>query len=143
MLNVVTIMGRMTRDPELRKTGSGKSVASFSLAVERDRKNESGDRDVDFIDCVAWGQTGDFVAKYFQKGSMAVVSGRLQIRGWTDKDGNKRRAAEIVANSVYFGSSKNGEQKTTDGFAAPSDASSEFNPSEFPVLPDDDETLPF
>lgn len=143
MLNVVTIMGRMARDPELRKTGSGKSVASFSLAVERDRKNESGDRDVDFIDCVAWGQTGDFVAKYFQKGSMAVVSGRLQIRGWTDKDGNKRKAAEIVANSVYFGSSKNGEQKPADSFAAPSDASADFNPSEFAMLPDDDETLPF
>lgn len=143
MLNVVTIMGRFTRDPELRKTGSGKSVASFSLAVERDRKNESGDRDVDFIDCVAWGQTGDFVAKYFQKGSMAVVSGRLQIRGRSDNDGNKRRAAEIVANSVYFGSSKNGEQKPADSFAAPSDASAASNPSEFPVLPDDDETLPF
>lgn len=143
MLNVVTIMGRMARDPELRKTGNGKSVASFSLAVERDRKNESGDRDVDFIDCVAWGQTGDFVAKYFQKGSMAIVSGRLQIRGWSDKDGNKRRAAEIVANSVYFGSSKNGEQKPADSFAAPSYASSASNPSEFPVLPDDDDTLPF
>lgn len=143
MLNVVTIMGRFTRDPELRKTGSGKSVASFSLAVERDRKNESGDRDVDFIDCVAWGQTGDFVSKYFQKGSMAVVSGRLQIRGWSDKDGNKRRAAEIVANSVYFGSSKNGEQKPADSFAAPSDASADFNHSEFEMLPDDDETLPF
>lgn len=143
MLNVVTIMGRFTRDPELRKTGSGKSVASFSLAVERDRKNESSDRDADFIDCVAWGQTGDFVAKYFQKGSMAVVSGRLQIRGWSDKDGNKRRAAEIVANSVYFGSSKNGEQKPADSFAAPSDAYADFNHSEFAMLPDDDETLPF
>lgn len=143
MLNVVTIMGRMTRDPELRKTGSGKSVASFSLAVERDRKNESGDRDVDFIDCVAWGQTGDFVSKYFQKGSMAVVSGRLQIRTWTDKDGNRRRAAEVIAENVYFCSSRNGEQKHPDSFAAPSDASAASNPSEFEMLPDDDEALPF
>ena len=98
MLNHITIMGRLTRDPELRRTGSGTAVASFTLAVDRDfGKNENGERETDFIDCVAWRQTGEFVSKYFTKGRMAVVSGRLQIRGWTDKDGNKRRSAEVVA----------------------------------------------
>ena len=99
-------MGRLTRDPELRRTGSGIAVTSFTVAVDRDYKagNEKG---VDFIDCVAWRQTGEFVAKYFTKGRMAVVSGSLQIRGWTDKDGNKRRTAEVIANNVYLGDSKN------------------------------------
>ena len=107
MLNHITIMGRLTRDPELRRTGSGIAVASFSLAVDRDfGKNENGERETDFIDCVAWRQTGEFVSKYFTKGRMAVVSGRLQIRSWTDKDGNKRRTAEVVADNVYFGDSK-------------------------------------
>ena len=91
MLNHITIMGRLTRDPELRRTGSGIAVASFTLAVDRDfGKNENGERETDFIDCVAWRQTGEFVSKYFTKGRMAVVSGRLQIRSWNDKDGNKR-----------------------------------------------------
>ena len=107
MLNHITIMGRLTRDPELRRTGSGVAVASFTLAVDRDfGKNENGERETDFIDCVAWRQTGEFVSKYFTKGRMAVVSGRLQIRSWTDKDGNKRRTAEVVADNVYFGDSK-------------------------------------
>ena len=107
MLNHIVIMGRLTRDPELRRTGSGIAVASFSVAVDRDIANkESGERETDFIDCVAWRGTGEFVSKYFQKGSMIVVSGRLQIRSWTDKDGNKRRSAEIVADNVYFGSSR-------------------------------------
>ena len=106
MLNHITIMGRMTRDPELRRTGSGIAVASFTLAVDRDRKNESGERKTDFIDCNAWRNTGEFVSKYFSKGSMAIVSGRLEIREWTDKEGNKRRSAEVVADSVYFGDSK-------------------------------------
>lgn len=107
MLNHISIMGRLTRDPELRRTGSGIAVTTFTVAVDRDFSNkDSGERETDFIDCVAWRSTGEFVAKYFQKGSMAVVDGRLQIRNWTDKDGNKRRSAEIVANSVYFGSSK-------------------------------------
>lgn len=107
MLNHIAVMGRLTRDPELRRTGSGIAVTSFTVAVDRDFSNkDSGERETDFIDCVAWRSTGEFVAKYFQKGSMAVVDGRLQIRNWTDKDGNKRRSAEIVANSVYFGSSK-------------------------------------
>ena len=107
MLNHITIMGRLTRDPELRRTGSGVAVASFTVAVDRDFGNrESGEKETDFIDCVAWRQTGEFVSKYFTKGSMIVVSGRLQIRGWTDKDGNKRRTAEVVADNCYFGDSK-------------------------------------
>ena len=107
MLNHITIMGRLTRDPELRRTGSGIAVASFTVAVDRDfGGRDGGERETDFIDCVAWRQTGEFVSKYFTKGSMIVVSGRLQIRSWTDKDGNKRRTAEVVADNVYFGDSK-------------------------------------
>ena len=91
MLNHIVVMGRLTRDPELRRTGSGIAVTSFTVAVDRDFSNkESGERETDFIDCVAWRSTGEFVSKYFTKGSMAVVSGRLQIRIWTDKDGNKQ-----------------------------------------------------
>ena len=106
MLNHITIMGRLTKDPELRRTGSGVAVTSFTVAVDRDFKNNGGERETDFIDCVAWRQTGEFVDEYFSKGRMAVVSGRLQIRSWTDKDGNNRRTAEIVADNVYFGDSK-------------------------------------
>ena len=107
MLNHIVIMGRLTRDPELRRTGSGVAVASFTVAVDRDFGNrDGGERETDFIDCVAWRQTGEFVSKYFTKGSMIVVSGRLQIRNWTDKDGNKRRTAEVVADNCYFGDSK-------------------------------------
>lgn len=107
MLNVCTFMGRMTRDPELRRTGSGVAVASFTLAVDRDyNPKDGGEKETDFIDFVAWRGTGEFVSKYFSKGSMAIVTGRLQIRSWTDKDGIKRRAAEIVADNVYFGEAK-------------------------------------
>ena len=107
MLNKIFLMGRLTRDPELRHTQTGTAVASFSLAVDRDFRNrDSGEKGVDFIDVVAWRNTAEFVSKYFTKGRMAVVEGRLQIRDWTDKDGNKRRSAEIVADSVYFGDSK-------------------------------------
>ena len=107
MLNHITLMGRLTRDPELRSTTSGTPVASFTLAVDRDYSSrDGGERQTDFIDIVAWRQTGEFVSKYFQKGSMAVVTGRLQIRDWTDRDGNKRRSAEVVADNVYFGESK-------------------------------------
>ncbi len=107
MLNHIVIMGRLTRDPELRRTGSGIAVASFSVAVERDfGGRDGGEKETDFIDCVAWRQTGEFVSKYFTKGRMIVVSGRLQIRSWTDKDGNKRRTAEVVADNCYFGDSK-------------------------------------
>ena len=107
MLNHIVIMGRLTRDPELRRTGSGIAVASFTVAVDRDfGSRDGGEKETDFIDCVAWRQTGEFVSKYFTKGRMIVVSGRLQIRSWTDKDGNKRRTAEVVADNVYFGDSK-------------------------------------
>ena len=100
-------MGRLTRDPELRRTQNGTAVASFTLAVDRDFKDkQSGEKTTDFIDIVAWRQTGEFVHRYFSKGRMAVVEGRLQMRDWTDKDGNKRRAAEVIADSVYFGDSK-------------------------------------
>ena len=103
MLNKIVIMGRLTRDPELRYTASNTPVASFSLAVDRDFKpKEGGEKETDFIDCVAWRQTGEFASKYFQKGSMAAVSGRLQLRDWTDKEGNKRRSAEVVADNIYF-----------------------------------------
>ena len=107
MLNHITIMGRLTRDPELRRTGSGIAVASFTVAVDRDfGGRDGGEKETDFIDCVAWRQTGEFVSKYFTKGRMIVVSGRLQIRSWTDKEGNKRRTAEVVAENCYFGDSK-------------------------------------
>lgn len=105
MLNCITIMGRLTRDPELRRTGSGIAVASFTVAVDRDFAQD-GKKETDFIDCVAWRQTGEFVSKYFRKGSMIVVKGRLQIRNWNDKDGNKRKTAEVVADNCYFGSTK-------------------------------------
>lgn len=106
MLNIAIIMGRLTRDPELRRTNSGKPVASFAVAVDRDYAPEGQEKETDFIECVAWNGTAEFIQKYFSKGSMIVVKGRLQIRGWTDKDGNKRKTAEIVADQVYFGESK-------------------------------------
>ena len=106
MLNKIFIMGRLTRDPELRRTQSGTAVTSFSLAVERDFKTQGGEKETDFIDVVAWRNTAEFVAKYFTKGRMAVVEGRLQIRSWQDKEGNNRRTAEIVADNVYFADSK-------------------------------------
>ena len=115
MLNHIVIMGRLTRDPELRRTGSGIAVASFTVAVDRDfGGRDGGEKETDFIDCVAWRQTGEFVSKYFTKGRMIVVSGRLQIRSWTDKDGNKRRTAEVVADNCYFGDSK----RESDGGSA-------------------------
>lgn len=135
MLNRIVIMGRLTREPELRRTGNGTAVASLTLAVDRDIANkESGQRETDFIDCVAWRGTGEFVSKYFTKGSMAVVAGRLQIRPWTDKDGSKRRSAEVVADSVYFGESKRTQAE------APTDAPAD---AQFHDLDGDDEQLPF
>ena len=124
MLNHIIIMGRLTRDPELRYTQSQTPVASFSLAVDRDFKNQDGSKDTDFIDCVAWRATAEFVSKYFTKGSMAVVSGRLQLRDWTDRDGGKRRSAEVVADNVYFGESKRdnaggGQPSAQGGYGAP------------------------
>ena len=115
MLNHIVLMGHLTRDPELRHTGSGVAVASFTLAVDRDfQSKDTQEKAVDFIDIVAWRNTAEFVSKYFTKGRMAAVSGRLQIRNWTDKDGNKRRSAEVVADNVYFGDSKrDGTQNTS------------------------------
>ena len=109
MLNKIIIMGRLTHDPELRRTGNGTAVTSFSLACDRDFKSQSGEKETDFIDVVAWKNTAEFVSKYFSKGRMAVVEGRLQIRDWTDKDGGKRRSAEVVAENVYFADSKRSE----------------------------------
>ena len=111
MLNHIITMGRLTRDPELRRTGSNIAVASFTIACDRDRAQEGQEKETDFIDCVAWRGTAEFVGKYFKKGRMIVVSGRLQIRAWTDKEGNKRRSAEIVADNVYFGDSKKDEDQ--------------------------------
>ena len=108
-LNKIFLQGRLTRDPELRRTGSGTAVTSFSLACDRDFKSQSGDKETDFIDVVAWKNTAEFVSKYFSKGRMAVVEGRLQIRDWTDKAGNKRTTAEVVADNVYFADSKRSE----------------------------------
>ena len=113
MLNRIILMGRLTRDPELRRTSSGTAVTSFSLAVDRDFKSQSGEKETDFIDIVAWRNTAEFVSKYFTKGRMAVVEGRLQIRDWTDKDGGKRRSAEVVAEHVYFGDSKQRSESDT------------------------------
>ena len=143
MLNHIIIMGRLTRDPELRRTASGVAVASFTVAVDRDfGKNENGEKETDFIDCVAWRQTGEFVSKYFAKGRMAVVSGRLQIRSWTDKEGNKRRTAEVVADNVYFGDSK--REGETGSYAAPGNYAAPAAPaSDFAMLDDDDAQLPF
>lgn len=145
MLNHITIMGRLTRDPELRRTGSGIAVASFTLAVDRDFANkESGEKETDFIDCVAWRQTGEFVSKYFTKGRMAVVSGRLQIRKWQNDQGENRYSTEVVADNVYFGDSKRDENTGNSPTPAPS-----YTPpitpdaSDYALLDDDDPALPF
>ena len=150
MLNHITIMGRFVRDPELRRTGSGIAVASFTLAVDRDFKASSGgEKEVDFIDCVAWRQTGEFVSKYFTRGRMAVVSGRLQIRSWTDKDGNKRRTAEVVADNVYFADSKSEntssgtQQAAPASYDTPAYSAPNYPASDFSMLEDDDAQLPF
>ena len=133
MLNKIVLMGRLTRDPELRKTQSGTAVASFTLAVDRDYKPQDGERETDFIDIVAWRGTGEFVSKYFSKGRMAVVEGRLQVRDWKDKDGAKRRSTEVIADNVYFGDSKRSESDT------PAEPSGEFQ-----ELPEEEKgELPF
>ena len=154
MLNHIVIMGRLARDPELRRTGSGIAVTSFRLAVDRDfAPKDGGERETDWIDCVAWRQTGEFVSKYFTKGRMAVVSGRLQIRNWTDKDGNKRSSAEVVADNVYFGDSKRDDHAGSayGGYSAPAPAGSYGSygapasapASDFAMLEEDDAQLPF
>ena len=162
MLNHITIMGRLTRDPELRRTGSGIAVASFTVAVDRDfGGRDGGEKETDFIDCVAWRQTGEFVSKYFTKGRMAVAEGRLQIRSWTDKDGNKRRTAEVVVENMYFADSKKESSDTgtsyggdsygsygTGNYGQPSGNYGGYSApaapaSEFAMLEDDDAQLPF
>lgn len=140
MLNHITIMGRLTKDPELRRTGNGTAVTSFSIACDRDFKAENGERETDFFDIVAWRNTAEFVSKYFAKGRMAVISGRLQIRAWTDKEGNNRRSAEILADSVYFGDSKQDGQKPA---AAPITGGVPVAPPMFQELDDNEDTLPF
>lgn len=152
MLNHIVIMGRLTQDPELRHTQAGTAVASFTVAVDRDFKDkETGERKTDFIDCVAWRSTGEFVDKYFAKGRMAVVEGRLQLRDWTDKEGNKRRSAEVLVSSVYFGDSKpkdgdsaGGKAKAgkDDEFQLPGNFGAGSGGS-FADLEDDDGDLPF
>ena len=155
MLNHIVLMGRLTRDPELRRTGSGTAVTSFSLAVDRDFKSQSGEKETDFIDIVAWRSTAEFVSKYFTKGSMAAVSGRLQIREWTDREGGKRTTAEVVADNVYFGESKRRDGGDTSRPAAPSASAPAHRGSyggydnvpqggsAFSELDDDDGDLPF
>ena len=168
MLNKIFLMGRLTRDPEMRHTQNGTAVASFSIAVDRDFKDkQSGEKVTDFVDIVAWRSTAEFVDKYFSKGRMAVVEGRLQIRDWTDKDGNKRRSAEIVADNVYFGSSRrddasNGSYNNNSyggnygsapannnygsSYSAPApsySAPASAPASDFAMLEDDDAQLPF
>ena len=133
MLNHIVLMGRLTRDPEMRHTGNGLAVTSFSLAVDRDFKSQSGEKETDFVDIVAWRSTADVVSKFFTKGRMAVVEGRLQIRDWTDKDGGRRRSAEVVADSVYFGDSKQRSESDTPPVSG-----------DFREIPEDEEgELPF
>ena len=141
VLNHIVIMGRLTRDLELRRTQSGTAVTSFSIACDRDFKDkDSGERQTDFIDVVAWRTTAEYVCKYFSKGRMAVVEGRLQIRDRTDKDGGKRKSAEILANSVYFGDSKQDNQKSASNTSAKNGV--DVSASDFAEL-EDDGTLPF
>lgn len=143
MLNHITIMGRITRDIELRRTGSGIPVASFGIACDRDFGGKDAEKETDFVDIVAWRNTAEFVHKYFGKGRMAVVSGRLQIREWTDKDGHKRKTAEIVADNVYFGDSKR-DKSSSHADSYSSYAASNSQPAgEFAMLDGEDVDLPF
>ena len=150
MLNKIVLMGRMTRDPELRQTQSGNSVASFTLACDRDFAAQGAEKETDFIDVVAWRNTADFVSRYFSKGRMAVVSGRLQIRSWEDKAGNKRKPAEIVAESVYSGDSKRHAQNASAAAPAspalntlPSTTPVPFSSPDMPQMEIGDDDLPF
>ena len=142
MLNDVVIQGRLIRDPEIKRTVSGTAVTSFTLACDRDFSNkETGDRETDFIDCVAWKGTAEFLAKYFSKGQMAVVLGRLQTRMYTDKDGNKRKTAEVLASHIYFGSDK--KDKSADGEADVVPIPINIDASDFELTEGDDGDLPF
>ena len=150
MLNKIFIMGRLTRDPELRRTQSGTAVTSFTLAVDRDFKSQSGEKETDFIDVVAWRSTAEFAAKYVTKGRMAIVEGRLQIRPWTDKEGNSRRSAEVVADNIYFGDSKRDSAGDMGGYSAPAYTAPAGGysapvggPSGFAEIDEEDGDLPF
>ena len=157
MLNHIVIMGRLTRDPELRYTQSQTPVASFTVAVDRDfGGRDGGEKQTDFIDCSAWRQTGEFVSKYFRKGSMIVVSGRLQSRKWQDRDGNNRTNWEISADNVYFGESRRRDEDSRDSYGGNSFSANNYGgnsgesrgasapaPSPFADLGDDDGELPF
>ena len=149
MLNHITLMGRLVNDPELRRTGTGIAVTTFRIAVDRDyAPKDGGERKADFIDCVAWRQTGEFISKYFSKGRMIVVDGRLEMRDWTDKEGNKRTTAEVIVDNAYFGDSKRDSDNSGSytapaapaygGYSAPAAPASDFA-----MLDDDDAQLPF
>lgn len=147
MLNKIFLMGRLTRDPELKRTSNGTAVASFSLAVERQKKKDQ-EAVTDFIDCVAWRSTAEFVSKYFSKGRMAVVQGSLQMRDWTDRDGKKRRSAEVVVDDMYFGDSKKSDQSSNSysgSYSGGNDFIGDFSATsgDFAELNDDDSDLPF
>lgn len=144
MLNKIFVMGRLTHDPELRRTGSGTPVCSFSIACDRDFKSQSGEKETDFFDVVAWRTTGEFVSKYFTKGRMVVVEGRLQIREWQDKEGNKRRSAEINADNVYFGDSRPAQVEGSSG-PGEADAFKDFPPLDdfSPIKGSSGKELPF
>ena len=149
MLNKIILMGRLARDPELRRTGSGIAVTSFRLACDRDFKSQSGEKETDWIDVVAWRNTAEFVSKYFTKGRLAIVEGRLQTRDWTDKDGNKRVATEVVAENVYFGDSKRdgaGDYGAAPAYSAPAGrapAAPVGGHSDFAEIGEEDGELPF
>lgn len=157
MLNHIVLMGRLTRDPELRRTASGVAVASFTIAVDRDYSGKEGEKETDFFDIVAWRNTGEFVSKYFSKGRMAVVEGRLQIRKWKNKEGENRYSTEVLADHVYFGDSKKEASNDNSasngggyggGYNAPSYQAPEYPGypapgSDFAMLDDDDAKLPF
>lgn len=136
MLNHINLMGRLTRDPEMRRTNSGVAVTSFAIACDRDFKSNEGEKETDFFEITAWRNTAEFASKYLTKGRMVVVSGRLQIRNWTDKDGNKRKTAEIVADNVYFADSKKDE---SGSFGTATNAPA----SDFSMLEGEDNELPF
>lgn len=152
MLNIILLMGRLTADPELKYTPNGVAVATFTMAVDRDVKNQDGGYDVDFINIVAWRQTGEFAAQYFQKGQLAVVKGRLQLRKYQDKNGQNRITPEVVADRVYFGDSQKRDRQQADhGFTPPPDGrgtqaagrQQPFEYGEFEDVPLDDGDLPF
>lgn len=143
MLNRIVLMGRLTRTPELRRTQNGTAVASFTLAVDRDYSGkDGGEKETDFIDCVAWRSTAEFISKYFTKGRMAVVAGRLQIRPWTDKDGNKRKATEVIVDSAYFGDSKR-DSDNSDAHSTPATTPAAPTVDNYESIEDDDADLPF